>query len=138
MRRQCKNCLQFKNINMFSVDPKSEDRISVTCGVCWKELKGDFKRKKFEKTLAKKRERRSVHEENRKERVPPWLTEAQKQEINDIYRKAREIERLTGVKHHVDHIVPLQGALVSGLHVPWNLQILSATENSRKSNRFEE
>jgi hypothetical protein len=136
MRRQCENCKQFKNISIFSVDPESEDCLSTICGICSKERRGDFKRKKFEKTLAKKRERRSVHEEARKERVPTWLTEIQKEEINDIYRKAREIEKLTGVKQHVDHIVPLQGEFVSGLHVPWNLQILPASENSRKSNNF--
>jgi hypothetical protein len=53
-----------------------------------------------------------------------------------IYREAQRLTAATGVAHHVDHEIPLQGVLVSGLHVHNNLQILTALENIKKRNRF--
>lgn len=67
---------------------------------------------------------------------PPWLTKAQHEEIKDMYRQAKELEKIFfNRKFHVDHIIPLQGKDVCGLHVPWNLQILTAEENIAKSNK---
>ncbi len=70
--------------------------------------------------------------------TPSWFTKEHKAQIADIYEQAVLAEQLTGVKHHVDHIEPLQGEDRCGLHVPWNLQILEATENLSKGNRAKE
>lgn len=74
---------------------------------------------------------------NKLKATPIWLTPEQLLEIENLYLIAKNLKLITGITHHVDHIVPLQGKTVCGLHVPWNLQILSATENLRKSNIFE-
>lgn len=70
-------------------------------------------------------------------RVPAWLTEEHHWMIKETYELAALREHMTSIKWHVDHIVPLQGKQVSGLHVPWNLQVIPAIENIRKKNKFE-
>lgn len=69
--------------------------------------------------------------------TPNWLTAIQKAQIAEFYEIAEALNTQTGVKHHVDHIVPLKGKSVTGLHNPWNLQILTATQNISKGNRYE-
>lgn len=68
------------------------------------------------------------------ERTPPWLSVEQHEAILKYYIEASELTASTGIIHHVDHIVPLRGKTVSGLHVPWNMQILTAVENLKKNN----
>lgn len=67
-------------------------------------------------------------------RTPPWLTSDHLRMIESLYHAAKLLTEKTGVQHHVDHIVPLQGRVVSGLHVPWNLQIIPWDENLKKGN----
>lgn len=69
-----------------------------------------------------------------KNRVPAW---ADLDAINEIYIQARAMSDATGVLHHVDHIIPINGESVSGLHVANNLQILTASENLKKGNNRE-
>ena len=68
--------------------------------------------------------------------TPAWLTRDHLLEIQKFYRDAQRKARATGIEHHVDHIVPLKSSIVCGLHVPWNLQVLTGSENSRKRNKL--
>jgi 5-methylcytosine-specific restriction endonuclease McrA len=63
---------------------------------------------------------------------PAWLTSEQRAEILALYREAVRLTAATGERYEVDHIVPLQGRTVSGLHVPWNLRILRGVENNSR------
>ena len=78
------------------------------------------------------KKRHNFHEANRRaaklNATPKWLTIEQKQQIRETYNSCP-----TGF--HVDHIIPLQGQEVRGLHVPWNLQILLGELNLKKSNK---
>jgi 5-methylcytosine-specific restriction endonuclease McrA len=68
-----------------------------------------------------------------KKATPSW---ADKESIKQFYINAQKLTKETGVPHEVDHIIPIKGKLVSGLHVPENLQILTAEENQRKNAKF--
>jgi hypothetical protein len=68
--------------------------------------------------------------------TPPWLTSEHLEQIKSIYAHAQECGVLTGDTYHVDHIIPLKGVNVCGLHVPWNLQVLPSDINVAKGNSF--
>jgi len=70
------------------------------------------------------------------QRTPHWLTEDEHWLIKEAYALAKLREKATGIKWHVDHVVPLQGDVVSGLHVPWNLQVIPGSENCGKHNKW--
>ena len=66
---------------------------------------------------------------------PLWLTKQHLSEIEQYYRLAWSRGMFEEQKFHVDHIIPLQGKNVQGLHVPWNLQVITARENIAKGNK---
>jgi len=87
-----------------------------------------------ERTAANVRHHAAKRRSLKLQRTPAW---ADTQAIEAVYQEARRLSTATGIPHHVDHEIPLQGRLVSGLHVHQNLQVLTGPENSRKSNHFE-
>jgi hypothetical protein len=100
--------------------------------------------------IEKLREYRNTWKENNKTQIradtkarrrkhrqatPKWLTRKQKTEIRQIYQIAITMSKTTGEQYVVDHIIPLRGQDVCGLHVPWNMRVITQEENLKKSNK---
>lgn len=69
--------------------------------------------------------------------MPPCLTEDDIEATRLVYIFSTAWSRATGIQYDVDHIVPLRGRDVSGLHVPWNLRIIPHEVNLKKSNKLD-
>jgi hypothetical protein len=69
------------------------------------------------------------------QRTPKWLTEDDVWMMREAYKLAKIRTDMFGFSWHVDHVLPLQGKTVSGLHVPTNLQVIPWIENVRKHNK---
>jgi len=70
------------------------------------------------------------------QRTPKWLTDIDFERIETQYKLAEILTKLHNEPWHVDHVIPLQGKLVSGFHVPSNLQVIRGSENCSKQNTF--
>jgi len=106
-----------KAVKKYRDTHKEENKLR---GKKWRENNPDKNAEKSRRYIARKNNRQ-----------PPWI-EDYKDEVLVFYAEARELEKQDGIKRHVDHIYPLKGKRSSGLHVPWNLQVLTAEENLRK------
>ena len=100
-----------------------------------------FHYSKNKETILKRR-RENNHtkiENNRKRKIrikkqtPSWY---EKNAIQELYRRRKELSIEHGIEYHVDHIIPINHPLVCGLHCLDNLQIIEANDNMRKSNSF--
>jgi 5-methylcytosine-specific restriction endonuclease McrA len=89
----------------------------------------EYQKKHPDKMAAKTR----LRDARKLQAMPSW---ANKRFIRDMYMIARLVTEATGVKHQVDHIVPLRSPVVCGLHVEDNLQVITTAENIRKRNHF--
>jgi len=97
-----------------------------------REYRNAWKANNKTQVLADNKVRRRKH----REATPPWLTRKQKSEIRQLYQIAITMTQTTGEQYVVDHIVPLRSHEVCGLHVPWNLRVITQEENLKKSNKL--
>lgn len=152
----CRNCGISKSLNLFPKQKQNKDGYHSYCKEC--RSKYDVARynskKRSELYLANLDEnraaRRKYYQQTKQEyyvrkakrraseldRTPSWLTKEDFNTISLFYHIAKLKQEITGIPHEVDHIIPLQGKTVCGLHVPWNLQILTQKENRKKANRL--
>lgn len=93
----------------------------------WK-LANPIKAKAYERAAVAKRRARLL------EATPVWVTKDEFRKIRELHAKAARLTIERGEPYHVDHILPLRGRRVCGLHVFANMQVLRATDNHRKSN----
>jgi hypothetical protein len=164
MNKTCTKCLIEKSIAEFYKQSKRGSMgVRGSCKLCdnsakkaYRELnkesvaklkKSEYERNKEHHLEQKKKYRQenkgkinhlvSLRKKIIKQRTPNWLTEIDFERIRNEYRLAELQSKVTGEPWHVDHIIPLQGKLVSGLHVPSNLQAMRGIENISKKNKFE-
>lgn len=97
-----------------------------------KDKKREYDKDYVSKNTARVRSYKAKRRAKERNATPPWLTNDQLEAIRAVYVEAERLTIETGVPHQVDHIVPLSGKTVSGLHVPWNLRAIPAVENNRR------
>ena len=78
----------------------------------------------------------SVRKRRHRNATPKWIDAEQKLAMRQMYLTAQKLTKITGERYVDDHIVPLISDSVCGLHVPWNLRVITQEENLRKSNRL--
>jgi len=94
-----------------------------------------YRAKNRQRVQALQTARNAKYKAAKKQSTPPWLTAKDFEKILVRYLEAACMSRVSGVPHEVDHIVPLQGVDVCGLHVPWNLRVITKSFNASKQNR---
>lgn len=151
-RSACKDCRKGDHVHRYEANKDEWNKRSVA----WRAANPDKAKLIYAKFREENREQRNAHKRDwtqankghvnaynvkryaaKLQRTPKWLSEFDKLKIECIYQLAAMRNRESGYIWHVDHIIPLQGEQVSGLHVPSNLRVIPAVENNRKYNRYE-
>lgn len=160
--KQCTKCKETKLFTEFRKHKNTKDRLTTHCKSCLYTGQKEWKEKNKQKLnnwwSEYREENRTRIRQNAKkwretnkgkknadtakrfaakmQRMPKWLTKEEKRRIDCYYQVAAMRTKESGYAWHVDHIVPLRGETVSGLHVPWNLRVIPAQENMNKGNRY--
>lgn len=90
-----------------------------------------WKRKNRARLAAQEAKRRAA----KLNATPKWLSLEHLTKIDQFYKDAQYLTYYTKIPFEVDHVIPLQGKNANGLHVPWNLQLITMNENCSKNNK---
>jgi hypothetical protein len=144
--KTCSKCGVVKLTSEFAKHETGKYGVSKTCKPCKNVYKRQWYAENKERcaivnakwssdNLHKKREYRAKRRANILQATPAW---ANNQAIKRIYKEADFLCKATGIKYEVDHIIPLQGKNVCGLHVASNLQVIKMIDNRQKAVRYED
>lgn len=124
-KKICTKCKVEKDVNDFGKKDANKDGLQSYCKACTKAYKKANPGKCSTNT--------ANYRASKLQRTVPY---AKSDLIQAFYTEAQRLTNKTGIQHHVDHVIPLQHKDVSGLHVHNNLQVITATENCSKGNKF--
>lgn len=104
----------------------------------WRASNPGYRTEAYARNSTPQRTQSALRRASTLQRVPPWFGELDELAFKEAHDLARLREKATGLKWQVDHIVPLRGEKVSGLHVCSNVQVITASANASKKNKFEQ
>jgi 5-methylcytosine-specific restriction endonuclease McrA len=142
MMKSCTKCGTTKPLTAFHKAKRNRDGRASECAVCFQSTRRKLDRKEYLKEYYQNnkvayRKVRAKRRAAELQRTPPWASqEFEIFALGEIYECAQLRTEATGVPHEVDHIIPLQGETVSGLHVAGNLRVVTRAENRSKGNAY--
>lgn len=113
----------------------NRDQVIQTAATRPQHIKREYQKAWKDRNVTWVRADTKARRRKHRDATPPWLTCKEKSEIRQLYQIAITMTQTTGEQYVVDHIVPLRGEFVCGLHVPWNLRVITHDENLKKSNK---
>lgn len=154
----CSKCGFMKELYRFGKDLRKKSGLTSECKICKNKLCKEWSLKNKERHAATRAAWREKHREYHKQysrlwlqdnlgrhsererlrsdikklATPMWLSKDQIKYMKDLYLNARILSKFFNERCEVDHIVPLQSKNVTGLHVPWNLQVVTKEYNQKK------